>query len=321
MTDPGPGWRRGAGPAGRSRTAHCLAIDSTGVMPLPPQKAMTGRRSSSPRQNAPEGGDVSTRSPTDDVVVEPVGDRAPRYPLDGDGQVGVGVGGARHRVAAEQLVAADPHPERAELPRPVPVRSTPAPGGTSSTNDRVSSVSCTTCLTRSGWKAWRRATSSTSATGTGPTAGTGRAGAAGTGTAVTRPTLPVDPRTTFSLCGTTRAEAAACPPGGGPPPRRTAYGNVGHGFRNAVRAIRGSAPDAEGAAMARTRTPQPPVHLTSARMLDPRRRAPGRSRAACSSTRAASPRSPPPRSPPTPRRSTWATSRCSPVSWTWRSTW
>ncbi len=57
-----------------------MVIDSTGVMPLPPQKAMIGRSSSSPRQNAPEGGDVSTRSPTDKVSLnqldtEPPGTR------------------------------------------------------------------------------------------------------------------------------------------------------------------------------------------------------------------------------------------------------
>ena len=93
-------------------------IDITGVIPLPPQKATTGR-SPSRGQNTPAGLVTSRTSPSATCVVEPVRHQAARHPLHGDGQVGVGLGRARHRVAAQHLVVAQVHAERAELAGPV----------------------------------------------------------------------------------------------------------------------------------------------------------------------------------------------------------
>ncbi len=57
-----------------------------------------------------------------DAVVEPVGDHAVGDALDGDGEIRVRLRRARHRIAAEYVVAADAGSERAELTGPIPKR-------------------------------------------------------------------------------------------------------------------------------------------------------------------------------------------------------
>ena len=91
----------------------------TGVMPLPPQSPRTGR-SLSCGQNTPAGLVSLHRVARTEVVEEPVGDKPARHALDGDGQVAVGLRGARHGVRAQLLVSVDVHPEGAELPGTVP---------------------------------------------------------------------------------------------------------------------------------------------------------------------------------------------------------
>src|SRR5205814_2701922 len=52
----------------------------------------------------------------DDLVEHPVRDATAGNPFHGRREVRVGVWRARHRVAAEEVVVADAHAERAELP-------------------------------------------------------------------------------------------------------------------------------------------------------------------------------------------------------------
>ena len=104
---------------GREEVASTLlVIDSTGVIPLPAQKAMIGPTPSR-TQKLPDGGLTSTTRAGDKTVDQPVGDGSARHPLDGEGEVAVGVRGARHRVAPGDRNLPQRHPERAELAGPV----------------------------------------------------------------------------------------------------------------------------------------------------------------------------------------------------------
>ena len=96
----------------------------------------------------PDGLDTSTRSPTDTLSLSQLETAPPSDPFDGDGQIAVGFWSTRHRVAAEVLVGADPHPEGAELPRLVGNTSFEVVGHVEDERAGVA-VSSTTRLTRS----------------------------------------------------------------------------------------------------------------------------------------------------------------------------
>ena len=91
-----------------------LVIDMTGVIPLPPQNASTGRSSLLGAEHPGRLGDLENVARRD-VVEEPVGDEASGDALHGDGQVVVRLRGARHRVGPQLLGPVDVDPERAEL--------------------------------------------------------------------------------------------------------------------------------------------------------------------------------------------------------------
>ena len=63
MTESGPGWRRAGATGRRVAASTLLAMDITGVMPLPPQKPTIGR-SSGGTQKVPDGRVTSRTSPS-----------------------------------------------------------------------------------------------------------------------------------------------------------------------------------------------------------------------------------------------------------------
>ena len=79
-----------------------LAMEITGVMPLPPQKAMIGRPPSRDAERARRPV-TSTRSPSETWSMSQLETTPSAHALDGDDQVAVGLGSTRHRVAAGVL--------------------------------------------------------------------------------------------------------------------------------------------------------------------------------------------------------------------------
>ena len=127
-----------------------LAIESTGVIPLPPQKATIGRPPSR-TQKLPDGGLTSTRSPSVTWSTSQLETEATRHPLDGEGQVTVGLRGARHRVATGVLDLPQVDPERAELPGPVREGPPEIVRHVEHERPRRPPSPRTTCLTRRAW--------------------------------------------------------------------------------------------------------------------------------------------------------------------------